>query len=80
MTNTMLERTVTTMLRSRELSCPSCVPRIEKALGALPGVIRARVHFNSGRIEVEHEPTRPAPEELIAAVARAGYQAEVAAF
>ncbi|MBV0893585.1 heavy metal transport/detoxification protein, partial [Paracoccus sp. Z118] len=26
-----------TILRSDELSCPSCVPKIEKALRGLPG-------------------------------------------
>lgn len=80
MMNTLQDQNITTVLRSRELSCPSCVPKIEKALGALAGVTRAQVHFNTGRIEVEHEPTRPAPEELTAAVARAGYRAEVSSF
>jgi copper chaperone CopZ len=80
MTNAMQNQTLTTMLRSRELSCPSCVPKIEKALGALPGVARAKVHFNTGRIEVEHDPARTDPEELIAAVRRVGYAAEVSAF
>lgn len=80
MSNSVQDQTITTLLRSRELSCPSCVPKIEKALGALPGVTRAKVHFNTGRIEVEHETARPAAEELVAAVARAGYKAEVSAF
>ena len=30
--------TANTVLRSDELSCPSCVPKIEKALRGLPGV------------------------------------------
>lgn len=71
---------VTTMLRSRELSCPSCVPKIEKALGALPGVREAKVHFNTGRIEIEHEPSGPKIEEMIDAVAKIGYSAEHSAF
>lgn len=80
MSNSVQDQTITTLLRSREFSCPSCAPKIEKALGALPGVTRAKVHFNTGRIEVEHEAARPAAEELVAAVARAGYKAEVSAF
>jgi copper chaperone CopZ len=80
MTNATKDQTVTTLLRSRELSCPSCVPKIEKALGALPGVVRAQVYFNTGRIEVEHDPTGTEPEELIAAVRRVGYAAVVSAF
>jgi copper chaperone CopZ len=80
MSNSVQDQTITTLLRSRELSCPSCVPKIEKALGALPGVTRAKVHFNTGRIEVEHEAARPAADELVAAVARVGYKAVVSAF
>lgn len=80
MSNSVQDQTITTLLRSREFSCPSCAPKIEKALAALAGVTRAKVHFNTGRIEVEHEAARPAEEELVAAVARAGYKAEVSAF
>jgi copper chaperone CopZ len=59
-----------TILRSDELSCPSCVPKIEKALNALPGVAKAEVRFNTGKIEVEHDP----------AVRGTGYEAQPAAF
>ena len=32
-----------TILRSQELSCPSCAAKIEKALNALDGVQQARL-------------------------------------
>ena len=44
-----------TILRSDDLSCPSCVPKIEKALGQIDGVTDAKVHFATGRIEVEYD-------------------------
>ena len=44
-----------TILRSDDLSCPSCVPKIEKALGQINGVTDAKVHFATGRIEVEYD-------------------------
>ena len=69
-----------TLLRSQELSCPSCVAKIEKALTALSGVEQAKVHFNTGRIEVQHDPSAVSPEELVKAVRSAGYEARVAAF
>lgn len=69
-----------TLLRSRELTCPSCVRKIEKALSALPGVEKATVHYNTGRIEVEHDGTRVGTAELVKAVRTAGYEAQVAAF
>lgn len=67
-----------TLLRSEELSCPSCVAKIEAALKGVPGVQRAKVHFSTGRIEVEHEQADEG--ELLQAVRDAGYDARVAAF
>jgi copper chaperone len=69
-----------TLLRSRELSCSSCVAKIERALTHVDGVETARVHFTTGRIEVEHDPERAGNEDLINAVRTAGYEAEVSAF
>ncbi len=69
-----------TLLRSQELSCPSCVAKIEKALKAVDGVETAQVHFNTGRIEVEYDPQRAKAEDLLKAVRGAGYEAKVAAF
>jgi copper chaperone len=68
-----------TTLRSQDLSCPSCVAKIEKALQGIEGVTGARVHFNTGRIEVEHEP-EVATAELVQTVRKTGYEANVASF
>ena len=70
----------TTTLRSQELNCPSCVAKIEGALGALDGVNEAKVHFTTGRIVVRHDPERVTPAELAGAVGKAGYAAKVSAF
>jgi len=69
-----------TILRSDELSCPSCVPKIEKALNALPGVEKAEVRFNSGKIEVQHDPAQSSVDALVAAIRDTGYEARPAAF
>jgi copper ion binding protein len=69
-----------TTLRSQELTCPSCVAKIEKALGALDGVELAKVHFNTGRIEVQHDAARASVDDLVKAVRGAGYEAKPAAF
>ena len=69
-----------TLLRSKELSCPSCVAKIEKALKAVDGVQEAKVHFNTGRIEVEHNPEAVKADELVAAVRSVGYESKVASF
>jgi copper chaperone len=69
-----------TLLRSQELSCPSCVAKIEKALKGRDGVGDAKVYFNTGRIEVQHDPERVSTEDLIKAIQEVGYEAKVAAF
>ena len=47
-----------TTLRAEGFSCPSCVAKIEKALGALPGVTTAKVHFASPRPATPPAPRR----------------------
>jgi copper chaperone len=69
-----------TVLRSSELSCPSCVAKIEKGLRALDGVSEAKVHFTTGRIEVEHDADRASTKVLVETIRDAGYNAAVTAF
>jgi len=76
----MITTTTRTLLRSDELSCPSCVPKIEKSLLALPGVTKAEVKFSSGRIEIEYDPTLSDVAALVNSVAKVGYAARPAPF
>lgn len=71
--------TTFTVLRAEGFTCPSCVAKIEKALRRLPGVSSATVHFASSRIEIEHDPTTSV-DDLVAAVAKAGYRSSPSAF
>lgn len=68
-----------TTLRSQELSCPSCVAKIEKALKGVPGVVDAKVYFNTGKIEVEHDPQQASQDKLVETVQSVGYKARVSA-
>ena len=45
----------TTNLYSNELTCPSCIAKIETRLAALDGVEKGTVHFSTGRIEIVHD-------------------------
>ena len=65
-----------TTLRSRDLTCPSCITKIEKGLSGLPGVTYAKVHFNSGRIEVEHNDSSTDVATLREVVKKLGYDTE----
>jgi copper chaperone len=69
-----------TVLRSNELSCPSCIEKIEKALTAIPGVASAKVFFNTGRIEVEHDAESVKADDLAKTIRAIGYEAQISAF
>lgn len=69
-----------TLLRSQEFSCPSCVAKIEKALTSLNGVETAKVYFNTGKIEIQHDPGKVQAQDLIKAVKSVGYTAVESAF
>ncbi len=66
-----------TILRSEELTCPSCVVKIESALKSMHGVSAAKVSFATGRIEVEHDPEAVDSQELADKVRSTGYEARV---
>lgn len=69
-----------TLLRAEGFSCPSCVTKIEKQVGALPGVQDVNVRFASSRIEVDHDISQTSVDDIVAAVKKAGYTARPAAF
>ncbi len=56
------------------------MPKIEKALRNLPGVEKAEVRFNTGKIEVEHDSDRSSVDALVEAVRGTGYEARPSAF
>ena len=63
-----------TTLRSQDLTCPSCIAKIESGLRSIPGVTEATVHFNSGRIVVEHDESVATVETLRQTVRSLGYE------
>jgi copper chaperone len=65
---------MTTILRSPDLTCPSCVLKIETALKHVDGVQHAAVHFTTGRIEVQHDPARVTVDDLVKTMRATGYQ------
>jgi Cu+-exporting ATPase len=68
-TSTELELAVTGM------TCASCVRRVEKALAKVPGAQEASVNLATERAQVRYDPAAGKPEDFVAAVARAGYEA-----
>src|SRR5437899_1241154 len=65
-----------TELSIEGMTCASCVRRVERALGRVPGVAAASVNLATERAVVTLEPASPAvAEDLVAAVEKAGYGA-----
>ncbi len=56
------------------MTCASCVSRVERALRKPPGVLRAEVNLATERATVTYVPGQASYDDLVAAVAAAGYQ------
>ena len=63
-----------TDFRVRGMSCAACSAHVESAVARIAGVTRASVSLLTGTMVVEHECP---PEDITAAVKRAGYTAEI---
>jgi Cu+-exporting ATPase len=57
------------------MTCASCVSRIEHALAALPGVLKASVNLATETATVELVSGAASVRDVVAAIERAGYQA-----
>ena len=67
----------TRLLAISGMTCATCALRVERALSAVPGVVRAEVNLASNRGSVKGLPGALRPADLIAAVRRAGYEAQL---
>jgi len=57
------------------ITCGACIQTIERALGEVKGVDRARVNLSTSRLAVEFDPARTDPARIVGRVAQAGYRA-----
>jgi copper chaperone len=65
-------------LNVRGMTCDHCRNAVENALQNQDGVQSATVHLQQGAAEVQFDPGRVSPEQLVAAVGEEGYTADVA--
>ena len=63
-------------LKIGDMTCASCVARVEKALKQVPGVLSAEVNLATETAEVTVQSSTAALPRLLAAVEKAGYRAE----
>ena len=62
-------------LKIGDMTCASCVSRVEKALKQFPGVLSAEVNLATETAEVQFTGGAVTPAQLMAAVEKAGYRA-----
>ncbi|PXX47070.1 heavy metal translocating P-type ATPase [Undibacterium pigrum] len=67
-------REETTELAIEDMTCASCVGRVEKALAKIPGVLEATVNLATERAQVRHLAGVVSTADLEAAVEYAGYK------
>lgn len=56
------------------MSCPSCVSKIESRLNELNGILSAQANFATGHAAVEYFPSLVSKETISRAIEKAGYQ------
>jgi Cu+-exporting ATPase len=61
------------------MTCASCVSRVERAIGKLPGILKVTVNLATEQANVKVVAGAISAAEIIRAVQRAGYEAGVAA-
>ena len=66
---------IRTMLAVPGMHCAGCMGKVERALGAVPGVASARANLTARTIAVDHMGSVEIPD-LVAALAGAGFAAE----
>jgi Cu2+-exporting ATPase len=55
--------------------CAACIGKIEKAVGALPGVDSARLNLTTGKLAVDLQATSTDPDRVVQVVENLGYRA-----
>ncbi len=65
-------------LRITGMTCGHCQVKVEQALKGVSGVYSAVIDLPDGEAEVDFEDDRVTTDQLVAAVAKAGYGAKIA--
>ena len=64
-----------TTLKLETLTCPSCLQKIENAVGGLVGVDEVKVMFNASKVKVEHD-DQVSKGEIKNSIEKLGYKVE----
>ncbi|MFN3230188.1 MAG: heavy metal translocating P-type ATPase, partial [Asticcacaulis sp.] len=67
------EQTLELLVRGAK--CAGCLGKIERGVGQMPGVTRARMNLTTGKLSVAWEPGRITPDDVVMRVTDLGYAA-----
>lgn len=59
------------------MTCGHCKMKVEQALTGVAGTFGAAVFLDEGEAEVDFDPSTASPDQYVAAVREAGYQATI---
>jgi copper chaperone CopZ len=74
---TVARGSATVALHVEGMTCPSCKVAVRTALSKLDGVKDARVDVAKKSATVEYDPSKVAPQQMVDAVSRLGYEASL---
>lgn len=61
------------IMKLDELSCPSCMSKIEGAMNGTKGVSSVKVLFNASKVKAEFDENVVSADDLVAKVEKLGY-------
>ena len=64
------------VMKLDELSCPSCMAKIEGAMNKTKGVKTAKVLFNASKVKADFDESLVSSDELISKVEKLGYHVQ----
>lgn len=62
------------ILKLDELSCPSCMVKINKAVAEIPGVTNSKVLFNASKVKLDLNEQQNSAQAVAKVVEDLGYQ------
>ncbi len=62
-------------LKVRNMWCPACAWLIDESLKKTPGIIDSACNFSTDRLQVNYNPIKTSPDQIIDAVKKLGYRA-----
>ncbi|MGD9304055.1 MAG: cation-translocating P-type ATPase [Desulfobacterales bacterium] len=64
-------------LKVGNMWCPACAWLIDQALKKSEGIIESRCNFSTDRLQIEYNPIRTSPDQIIQSIRKLGYKAAV---